>query len=362
MSHDDDDDGESWVEKICNDRNYLVIGDGESLVADWPGWLTGIAETRQGLFDEAEALGFDGVDFASPPDLDDASDVEGFLEGLGVSVSTDFIERTGGSSHDAFAYVRKKSIPAIKAREERRVEVARRRLLKDAVKRLTPDPDAPYLDRFTALKRMLSAQDEAFIEKVARLEEAETAKRAAAGEARELRLIIESLKAEKEALEGSLAGEAKRTEARLSEESRKLARYEELVVALRLGFGVSLDGPLLTFADGSGYLIEGVFGEALSAQEGFKGLLESAPVKSGRVQLVSFRSFFRKGFSHGGALDLGEAQRRFDRRFSWGRAWWVVLCVTFGFFEGRFEPSRALDFRVPQEREEEWRALLKKGW
>ena len=35
MSHDDDDDGESWVEKICNDRNYLVIGDGESLAADY---------------------------------------------------------------------------------------------------------------------------------------------------------------------------------------------------------------------------------------------------------------------------------------------------------------------------------------
>ena len=362
MSCDDDADGESWVERICNDRNYLVIGDGESLVADWPAWLTAIAEVRQGLFDEAEALGFDGVDFASPPDLDDAADVEGFLEGLGVSVSTDFIERTGGSSYDAFAYVRKKSVPAIKIREERRIEVARRRLLKAAVRRLTPDPTAPYPEQYAALKRMLSAQDEAFMEKVARLEEAEAAKRAAAGEVRELRLIIESLKAEKEALEAGLAGEARRTEARLSEESRKLAKYEELVVALRLRFGVSLAGPLLTFADGSGYLIESIFGEPLSAQGNFKELLESAPVKSGQVRLVSLRSFFRKGFGHGGALDLREAQRRFDRRFSWGRAWWVVLCVSFGFFEGRFEPDRPLDFRVPQGREDEWRALLKNGW
>jgi hypothetical protein len=172
MSYDDDDEDGGWVERICNDRNYLVIGDGESLVADWPGWLRGIAETRQELFDEAEALGLDGADYASPPDRDDTADVEGFLEGLGVSVTTDFIERTGCSSHDGFAYVRKKAIPALEAREERRIAAARRRLLKDAVKRLTPDPAASYAERFAALKRMLAAQDEEFVGKVARLEEA----------------------------------------------------------------------------------------------------------------------------------------------------------------------------------------------
>lgn len=363
MSYDDDDEGgESWVEKICNDRNFLVIGDGENLVADWPLWLREIAETRQELFDEAEALGLDGTDYAPPPDRDDPSDVEDFLEGLGVSVSTDFIERTGCSSHDSFAYVRKKAIPALVAREGRRIEVARRRLLKDAVKRLTPDPAAPYAERFAVLKRMLAAQDEAFIAEVARLEEAETAQREAADMVGRLKNVVEVLKAEKEALEGSLAGEGKRQEASLAEEARKLAKYDELVVALRLRFGVTLEGPLLTFADGTGYLIDGLFGEALTAQAGFRALLETEPVKSGRVQRVTFRDFFRKGFSRGGPLDPGEAARRFGRRFSWGRAWWVVLCVTFGFFEGRFEPSIPLDFRIPADRADEWRALLKQGW
>jgi hypothetical protein len=362
MSYEDDDDGEGWVEKICNDPKFVVIGDGESLTADWPGWLREVANARQELFDEAESLGLDGSDYALPPDRDDSADVEDFLEGLGVSVSTDFIERTGCSSHDGFAYVRKKSIPALVAREERRLEVARRRLLKDAVKRLTPEPDAPYSERLAVLKRMLDAQDEDFIAQVGRLEEAETARREAADLVARFKNVVEALKAEKEALEGSLAGEAKRLEASLAEEARKLAKYEELAVALRLRFGVTLEGPLLTFADGTGYLIDGLFGEALAAQPGFRALLETEPVKSGRVRLVTFRDFFRKGFSRGGPLEPGEVGRRFGRRFSWGRAWWVVLCVTFGFFEGRFEPSIPLDLRIPDGRADEWRALLKQGW
>jgi len=362
MSHEDDDEDGGWVERICNDRDYLVIGDGESLVADWPGWLRGIAEARQELFEEAETLGLDGADYASPPDRDDTADVEGFLEGLGISVSTDFIERTGCSSHDGFAYVRKKAIPALEAREERRLAAARRRLLKDAVKRLTPDPEASYTERFATLKRMLAAQDEEFIGKVARLEEAEVAQREATDLVRRLQGVIEVLKAEKETLEASLAGEERRLEARLAEESRRLARYEELGLALRLRFGVTLAGPLLTFADGTGYLIDGIFGEALSAQEGFRELREAEPVTSGRVRLVTLGSFFRKGLSRGGPLDAGEAQRRFGRRWSWGRAWWVVLSVKFGCFEGRFEPSIPWDFRIPADRAEEWRTLLKKGW
>lgn len=362
MSHDDDDTDESWVDKICNDRNYLVIGDGESLSADWPSWLSGIAETRQEVFDEAEDLGLEGVDYASPPNLDDPSDVENFLEGLGVSVSTEFIERIGGSSHDSFAYVRKKAIPALRVREERRIEAARRRLLKAAVKRLTPDPEAPYAERFATLKRMVAAQDEAFIAKVARLEEAEAAQRDALVEARELRRVVEGYQAEKEALEGSLAGEGRRLEARLNEEARRLAKYDELTVALRLRFGITLAGPLLTFADGSGYLIDGLLDEMLAAQEGLRALLEIEPVKTGRVQRVAFRSSFRKGFGAVGPLERGEVAARFSRRFSWGRAWWVVLGVTFGSLEGRFEPTIPLDYRVPADRLDEWRALLKQGW
>ena len=362
MSYHDDDEGGSWVEKICNDRNYLVIGDGESLVADWPGWLSGIAQDRQELFDEAEVLGLDGADYASPPNRDDDQDVEEFLVGLGVSVSSDFIERTGCSSHDAFAYVRKKAIPALQAREDRRIEASRRRLLKDAVKRLTPDPEASYPERFAALKRMLSAQEVDFIEKVERVEAAESAQRESADLVQRLRKVVESLNAEKEALEGSLAGEERRIEARLAQESRKLAKYEELVVDLRLRFGVTLAGPLLTFADGTGFLLTGVFGELLAGQEGAAAWAELAAVKSGQVQVLRLTNSFRVGFSRAAALDLAQARQRFGQRFAWSRAWWIVLNVEFGYFEGHFTPDKPWDFRVPEGRREEWRDVIRKSW
>lgn len=359
---DHDEEGGDWVARICNDPNYQVIGEGDSLAADWPAWLHGIADARQALFDEAEALGLDGADYASPPDLDDPVEVEGFLEGLGVAVSTDLIERTGGSSHDGFAYVRRKSIPKLQAREGRRIAGARRRLLKDAVKSLTPDPEAGYAQSYAVLKRLYAALDDDFLGRFARLEEAEAAQRASAEQVRRLRETIEDLKAEKEALEGSLGGEGRRTEARLAEESRRLAKYEELGIALRLRFGVTLTGPMLTFADGTGYLIQEIFGQSLEAQEGFKELLALGSVRTGQVHPLTFADSFRKGGGHVGPLDPGEIQRRFQGRWSWGRAWWVVLGVTFGSHEGGFIPSAPLDFRIPAGREEEWRALLKMGW
>ncbi len=380
---DGDDEGEGKA--IFDDPAYLVVGSDEELVGNLPDWVDDIISERKYFANQVEALGLDPSNFITIPDKYSSSELSDFLDEIGFTVSSEYIERGPGSSNDSIVYIEISKIPEVEASEAKSLAEAQRSLIKEVRAELRSGLGAGRVkkkDLNAEIERLIAlsqAESPAWREKVEKIndfeEEIKELKEHLDDRIKTVEILNERLEAAKKRNEGE-SGRRKKWTNNIQSQTN---RYAAWVAAVESEFGIAIKGPLLKLRSGKVLAIESIYGKTLNDQPNgaaWRAAIQRAEPGVEWLKLV-YKDF--KGYGTGAApVTWSEAKDRFSGRLAWSQIWWVALSYsTKG--PGLISPMKALppevlveikakkfpgldDIGILPEQEERWKVLFKLYW
>lgn len=379
-SYDEDADQDA-LGKLCDNPAYLVVGADDDLVDNLPGWVEDLITDHEFLAGQAEKIGLEPSFFLTVPDRGSNSELRGFLDELGFTVDSSYIERGPGSSIDGVVFVRKARIPSLERKAARRLHRATKAIVKAARKHLKPGRvKADELhEELARLVSVAQLRDKEFRDKLDSLHEKDE-------EIAHLREILSDSNADRERAEG----EAKDAKAKLVGENQRIRgqvrgaqalsdSYAAWTLAVAAEFGITIQGPLLKLPDGRAFVVGHIFARDLeqALPSAWQALKSAEPAAA----WLRIENRVRRGMSSLAALTWNEATELFAHRLTWGQVWWILLGREHarfpvrlyryeqskkpdGSFGGFVEKSIIEDENLGLNAEQvvRWKQLLKEHW
>ena len=376
-SDEDDDDEES--ESIFDDPDYLVVGSDEELCGNLPDWVESIISDRKSLVQDLEKLDLEPSDYISVPDTDDNGELKDFLDELGFSIDTEFIDRGPGSSHDSVVYIKKSDIPALEAREAKELHDAKRYAIRGVKSRLRKSFSGPRIknvdlqaeiDRLIAVSRANDAEWREKAEKIDEFEEEikEFTEHLTDRDNR-IKFLLEKLNKTEKNLESAgikSAGEMTRTEKWMQKIRDQADLYLAWTAAVEAEFSIVIKGPVLYLPNGKVYVIQHAYRRELSNLEHGADLIESIKKSVPSAEWITFHTNHRLGMTSTGEPDWQRANWFFAGRVAWSQIWWVACAYICGKASAYAEVNRERVgiklLGISPERENEFKALFEKYW
>jgi len=372
---------EEALSNLCDNRNYLVVGADDELVGNLPDWVDDLLSAHESLAKKAELIGLEPTRYVSLPERGSNRELREFLDELGFTVNSGYVERGPLSSLDGVVYVRVSKVPALEKRAARQLLKAKQAIIRDARKALKP-PRVKVGEVDAELERLVSVaqlDDPEYREKLTKLAEFEETEAHLREYLEEQLVSVKQWRARAENAEDRLAAEPT-LKLEWADAGLGLAeRYARWTWAVAAEFGITIQGPLLKLADGRAFAIEAIFGKELKQDEPitWAGIRRREP----GATWIRVENRARRGVSSVGPFSWGEAVNFFDRRLTWNQVWWVVLgrqCARYpvniyryqerlkpdgshdGFTEAPVLPADAFGFTAEQTAR--WEQLLKEYW
>ncbi len=378
--HDDEYD-EDALSKLCDNPAYLVVGSDDDLVDNLPDWVEDLIGEHEHLASQIEKIGLEPSHFISVPSRSSNSELSDFLDELGFSVDSGYVERGPLSSLDGVVYVRLSKVPALQKRAARDLVKSKRAVVKAARKALkAPRVKAGDLDsEIDRLASIGQLDNPDYREKLAKLEELEESVRNLAERLDERTASLKHWRERAKEAERSQDKEHLRHLQWVDATQAQSGRYAAWTWAVAAEFGITIQGPLLKLPDGRAFAISSIFGQSLEVDDPvtYSGIKAREP----GVSWVSVQNLVRSGMSSTKPLNWSEALGWFRRRLAWHQVWWVVLGRQHakypirihrlqqetrpdgsfkGFVEASVLPADWLG--GSPERAARWEALLKEHW
>ncbi len=377
----EDDYDEDALSKLCDNPAYLVVGADDDLVGNLPDWVDDLLREHEALAAQVEKLGLEPTHYVSLPERGSNRELRDFLDELGFTVNSGYVERGPLSSIDGVVYVRASKVPSLEKRAARELLKAKRAIIKDARKALKPTRvKAGEVD--TELARLVSVAqlgDPEYREKLTKLAEFEETEANLQEHLEEQVQAVSHWRGRAEKAEGEVAATPERNLAWADAGLGLAERYARWTWAVAAEFGITIHGPLLKLADGRAFAIQAIFGKELQQDDPvtWAGIHRREP----GATWIRVENRVRRGMSSVGPLSWGEAVNFFDRRLTWNQVWWVVLgrqCARYpvniyryqerlkpdgshdGFAEAPVLPADAFGFTAEQTAR--WDQLLKEYW
>jgi hypothetical protein len=380
----DEDDEEEESESIYDDPDYLVVGSDEELCGNLPDWVESIISDRKSLAQDLEKLDLDPSDYISVPDTDDNGELKDFLDELGFSIDTEFIDRGPGSSHDSVVYIKESDIPAVIARETKTFNDAKRYAIRAAKSRLRKSLSGPRiknadlqaeLDRLIAVSR---ANDDDWREKAQKIDEFDETIKELNEHLEDKTKNVVLLRQSISRVKKKLSGEEYRTKKWIRKSLELSGFYAAWVAGVEAEFGIVIKGPLLKLPNGKAFAVESIYGKELKDQP--NGLEWYEAIQRAEPEVEWLQLSFTSPVLYGGLrrLKWEDEQERFDGRLAWSQIWWVALSYS-ARGAGVIAPMKQLpaeflkelkakkypapdDIGVPPDREARWKELFLKYW
>ena len=327
----DEDDEDEDSDSIYDDPDYLVVGSDEELCGNLPDWVESIILDRKSLIQDLEKLDLDPSDYITVPDEHDNGELRDFLDELGFSIDSQFIDRGPGSSHDSVVYIKESDIPALEAREAKELHDAKRYAIRGVKSRLRKSFSGPRIknadlqaeiDRLIAVSR---ANDTEWREKAEKIDEFEEnikeLNEHLSDRDKNLQLLREDLELSKK----KVRGEGYRTKKWIRKSLELSGWYAAWVTCVEAEFGIVIKGPLLKLPNGKTFAVESIYGKALKDQPNglawYEAILKAEPEVEW-LQLTFTTPTLYSGLRR---LKWEDEQERFDGRLAWSQIWWAAL-------------------------------------
>ena len=374
-SDEDDEDSDS----IFDDPDYLVVGSDEELCGNLPDWVESIILDRKSLIQDLEKLDLDPSDYITVPDEHDNGELRDFLDELGFSIDSQFIDRGPGSSHDSVVYIKKSDIPALEAREAKELYDAKRYAIRGVKSRLRKSFSGPRIknadlqaeiDRLIAVSRANDTEWREKAEKIDELEEEikEFSEHLSDRDNR-IKFLGEKLKKTEKKLESAadrLDDEERRTENWMEKVRDQADLYGAWAAALEAEFSIVIKGPVLYLPDGKVYVIKEAYRRRLSDQEHGADLIESIKKTVPSAEWITFKPNHRLGMTSTGEPDWERANWFLAGRVAWSQIWWAASAYICGKLPAYAEVNgvrlKIELLGISAERENEFKALFEKYW
>ncbi len=354
----EDDDGDA-LSKLCDNPAYLVVGADDDLVNNLPGWVEDLLTEHETLAAQAEKIGLEPYFYISTPDRGDNGELCEFLGELGFTTDSSYIERGPLSSIDGVVYVRKAKIPSLEKRAHRKLERARRTIIKEARKTLKPTrvKAAQVDEELARLVCQAQLSDPAYRKKLEALDELERSADVSAEILKETRAELARWKSQAEGAAANLAGINRRILHWVDVARAQSDRFAAWAWAVAAEFGIQIQGPLLKLADGRAFAVDQLFGASLANSA--PAVVAAINAREPGVQWLAIDAYVRRGQFNAGSLSWGEAVERSQRRLTWNQAWWVILGFRLTGLQGYL--FRREQRAVPEAGTEQAPALPKGG-
>ena len=372
-----DDDGDA-LSKLCDNPAYLVVGSDDDLIDNLPSWVEDLLTEHETLAAQAEKIGLEPSSYVTVPDRGSNSELGDFLGELGFTTDSSYIERGPGSSIDGVVYVRKSKIPALERQAERKLQRARKAIVKDGRRTLKPGP-LKAADVHEELERLVSQaqlQDPEYRAKIDKIEDLERSSDNLLEVVQDREAEVARWKAQAEEATANLAGVNGLILHWVDQGRVQSDRYAAWTWAVEAEFGILIRGPLLKLADGRAFAVEKIFQIGLA--NGAPAVVAAIDAREPGVQWLTIDSRVRRGLYNGGPLIWSEAVEWSKRRLTWNQVWWVIFGFHLTGAQGhlfRLQPRAAPDtgneegpvlpkgyLGLSPEQQTRWDQLLKEYW
>jgi len=321
----EDDYDEDALSKLCDNPAYLVVGADDDLVGNLPDWVDDLLREHEALAEQVEKLGLEPTHYVSLPERGSNRELRDFLDELGFTVNSGYVERGPLSSIDGVVYVRASKVPALEKRAARELLKAKQAIIKDARKalKLTRVKVGEVDGELARLVSVAQLGDPEYRAKLAQLEDFEETEANLREHVKETDEELQYWRRRAQTAEHNQEGERYRHLKSIDEALAQSDRYAAWTWAVAAEFGITIQGPVLTLPDRRSVAIEAIFGQELkSADPGAWAVLNR---RAPAVTWIRVGNLIRRGMSSASPLSWVEALDFFDRRLTWNQVWWVVL-------------------------------------